>query len=304
MEMMNKREGFVEVEGGRVWYRSMGTGRVPLLLLHGGPGAGHDYLEPLEALSADRRVIFYDQLGCGRSDRPDNPALWRIERFVSELAQVRQALGLSQVHLLGHSWGGWLAIEYLLGQPSGVVSVVLASTSASLPEMVAEIHKLKAKLPPDLRDVMGRHEATGDFANAEYQAAVMEFYKRHLCRLDQWPDCLMRVVANLDGNQVYSTMNGPNEFTVVGNLKDWERRDRIHEISVPTLVTVGGYDEVPLPCAQTLHKGVRGSELAVFDQSSHMAMLEESDRYIDRVAEFLMRSEGAVVKADVSGRED
>ena len=252
---MNKTEGFVSVEGGRVWYRSVGSGGIPLLLLHGGPGAGHDYLEPLEALAADRQVVFYDQLGCGRSDRPDNPALWRIERFVSEVAQVRRALGLSHIHLLGHSWGGWLAIEYLLGQPAGVVSVVLASTSASMPEVVAEIQRLKAQLPHDVRDVMDRHEATGDFANPEYQAAVMEFYKRHLCRLDPWPDCLMRSVANLDGNQVYLTMNGPNEFTVVGNLKDWERRDRIHEIRVPTLVTVGAYDEVPLACAQTLHNG-------------------------------------------------
>jgi proline-specific peptidase len=205
---------------------------------------------------------------------------------------------LSHIHLLGHSWGGWLAIEYLLSRPTGVVGVVLASTSASLPEVLAEIQRLKAQLPDDVREVMGRCEATGDFANPEYQAAVMEFYKRYLCRLDPWPDCLMRSVANLDGNQVYLTMNGPNEFTVIGNLKDWERRDRIPEISVPTLVTVGGYDEVPLACAQTLHNGIRGSELAVFDRSSHMAMLEETDAYIRRLVDFLNRVEKATVKAD------
>jgi proline iminopeptidase len=142
---MNKTEGFVSVEGGRVWYRSVGSGGIPLLLLHGGPGAGHDYLEPLEMLAADRQVVFYDQLGCGRSDRPDNSALWRIERFVTEVAQLRRALGLSHIHLLGHSWGGWLAIEYLLSQPAGVVSVVLASTSASLPEVVTEIRRLRSK---------------------------------------------------------------------------------------------------------------------------------------------------------------
>lgn len=295
---MNKTEGFVSVEGGRVWYRSVGSGGIPLLLLHGGPGAGHDYLEPLEALAADRQVVFYDQLGCGRSDRPDNPALWRIERFVAEVDQLRQALGLSHVHLLGHSWGGWLAIEYLLGQPAGVVSVVLASTSASLPQVIGEIQRLKAQLPHDIHEVMNRYEAIGDFVNAEYQAAVMEFYKRYLCRLDPWPDCLMRSVANIDGNQVYLAMNGPNEFTIVGNLKDWERRDRLHEISVPILVTVGGHDEVPLPCAQTIHNGIRGSELAVFDQSSHMAMLEETDAYIRRLVDFLTRAEAATVETD------
>jgi proline-specific peptidase len=294
---MNKTEGFVSVEGGRVWYRRVGNGGIPLLLLHGGPGAGHDYLEPLEALATDRQVVFYDQLGCGRSDRPDNPSLWRIERFVTEVAQVRQALGLSHIHLLGHSWGGWLAVEYLLGQPEGVVSAVLSSTSASLPEVATEIGRLKAQLPHDVLSMMSRHEATGDFGHPEYQEAVMEFYKRYLCRLDPWPDCLMRSVANIDGNQVYLTMNGPNEFTTIGNLKDWERRDRLPEIRVPTLVTVGRHDEVPLACAKTLHDGVGGSELAVFEQSSHMVMLEETDAYIQRLVRFLTRVE-ATVKAD------
>jgi proline-specific peptidase len=293
-----KTEGFVSVEGGRVWYRSVGSGGIPLLLLHGGPGAGHDYLEPLETLAADRPVIFYDQLGCGRSERPDSPALWRLERFVAEVAQLRQALGLSHIHLLGHSWGGWLALEYLLGQPAGVVSVVLASTSASVPEVVTEIQKLKAQLPRELLVMMSSYEEAGDYVHPEYQAAVMEFYKGYLCRLDVWPDCLMRSVGNIDGNQVYLTMNGPNEFTTIGNLKDWERRDRLHEICVPTLITVGGHDEVPLACAQTLQHGIRGSELAVFDRSAHMAMLEETDAYVGRLADFLAGVEKAIVKVE------
>ena len=194
--------------------------------------------------------------------------------------------------------GGWLAIEYLLGKPAGVVSLVLASTSASMAQFVAEAGRLKAQLPQQVCEVMTRHEATGDFGSPAYQAAVMEFYKRHLCRLEPWPDCLMRSIENLDGNPVYLMMNGPNEFTVVGNLKGWERRDRIHQITVPTLVTVGRYDEIPLACAQTLHGSVRGSELAVFDQSSHMAMLEETDLYIRRLVDFLSRADGATVTAD------
>ena len=294
---MTTTEGFLDVDGGRVWYRSVGSGRVPLLLLHGGPGAGHDYLEPLEALAADRQVIFYDQLGCGRSDRPDDPGLWRIERFVTELAQIRRALGLSHVHLLGHSWGGWLAIEYLLGKPAGVVTVVLASTSASTAQFAAEAGRLKGQLPEDVRDVMNRYEQTGEFRDPAYQAAVMEFYKRHLCRLETWPEWMMRSVENIDDNPVYLTMNGPNEFTVVGNLKSWDRRDRIRDIDVPTLITVGRYDEVPLPCAQVLHDGISGSELAVFERSSHMAMLEESDAYIRHVGDFLARSEAATARA-------
>lgn len=280
-----------------MWYRAVGSGGVPVLLLHGGPGAGHDYLEPLEALAAQRQVVFYDQLGCGRSDRPEDTALWRIERFVAEVDEVRRALGLSRMHLFGHSWGGWLAIEYLLGRPAGVVSAILASTSASVPQFVAEATALKGQLPQDAQEVMGRHEATGDFTSPEYQAAVMEFYKRHLCRLEPWPACLMRSVENLDGNPVYLTMNGPNEFTVVGNLKDWERRDRIHEIDVPTLITVGRYDEIPSACARTLHDGIRGSELAVFEQSSHVAMLEETTAYVRQLTNFLTRVEEAAFEA-------
>jgi proline-specific peptidase len=140
-------------------------------------------------------------------------------------------------------------------------------------------------------EALQQHEAAADFENPEYQAAVMQFYKQHLCRLSPWPDCLMRSVANLDGNPVYLTMNVPNEFTVVGNLKDWDRRDRLQDIRVPALITVGRYDEIPLPCAETLHRGIPGSKLVVFDQSSHMAMLEQSDAFVEGVAAFLSQAE-------------
>jgi proline-specific peptidase len=193
------------------------------------------------------------------------------------------------VHLFGHSWGGWLAIEYLLGNPAGVTSAVLGSTSASCAEFVDEAAKLKAQLPDEVRRVMHSCEAAGDFADPAYQEAVMEFYRRHLCRVQPWPDCLMRSIENIDGNPVYLTMNGPNEFTVVGNLKNWDRRDRIHEIRIPVLVTLGRYDEIPLACAQTLHRHIGGSELAIFEQSSHMAMLEETEAYVNRIADFLKR---------------
>ncbi len=145
---MRSEEGFVRVDGYLVWYRRTGEGGVPLLILHGGPGAGHDYLEPLGALAEDREVVFYGQLGCGRSDKPDDASLWRIERFVSEVDAIRAALGLERIHLLGQYWGGWLAIEYMLSHPLGVVGLVLASTSASIPQFVAEAERLKAALPP------------------------------------------------------------------------------------------------------------------------------------------------------------
>ena len=288
---MDAKEGVVSVDGHRVWYRSVGRDGIPLLVLHGGPGAGHDYLEPLEGLAAERRVVFYDQLGCGRSDQPDDRSLWRIERFVAEVGQVRRALGLERIHLLGQSWGGWLAIEYMLSHPGGVVGLVLASTSASIPQFVAEAARLKTALPPDVRSAMERHEAAGELDHPEYEAAVLEFYRRHVCRLDPWPDCLRRTVQNLEGNAVYATMNGPNEFTVVGNLRDWDRIERLGEITVPTLITVGRYDEVTPACAETLHRGIAGSELRLFLESSHTAHLEETGRYLEVVQDFLARVE-------------
>jgi len=288
---MKIEEGKINVDGYQIWYRRVGNGGIPLLTLHGGPGAGHDYLEPLERLATDRSVIFYDQLGCGKSDQPDDGSLWRIERFVAEVDKVRQALGLEQIHLLGQSWGGWLAIEYMLTHPQGVVSLILASTSASLPQFVAETTRLKAELPLEIYQTLQRHEAMGDYHHPDYEAAVLEFYKRHVCRLDPWPEPLLHTIANLNGNAVYETMNGPNEFIVIGNLKNWDRTDRLGEISVPTLITVGRYDELTPTCAETLHRGIPNSRLVIFEESAHLAHLEEPDKYRQVVADFMVEIE-------------
>jgi proline-specific peptidase len=281
----------IDVAGGRVWFRRVGGGAgVPLLLLHGGPGAGWDYLETLEKLAADREVIFYDQLGTGRSDKPDDPSLWTIERFVGELESVRESLGLERVHLLGQSWGGCLAIEYAITRkPAGLAGLVLANTLASASEFVEGTKALRAQLPEAAQQTMARCEATGDYHDPEYEGAVFLFYQRHLCRLREWPECLLRTARNLAGNQVYEIMNGPNEFTVVGRLKGWDRTPRLGEIRVPTLILVGRYDEVVPSCSETLHRGIPGSELHVFEESSHTPHLEEEEAYMQVVGSFLRR---------------
>ena len=285
---MREEEGHIDVPGGQVWYKVVGSGEsVPLLTLHGGPGGGHDYLEPLNALASERPVVFFDQLGCGKSDTPDDVSLWRIDRFVDEVTAVRDALGLDRIHLLGHSWGGWLAIEYMLGAPSGVVSLTLASTSASIPQFVYEAGKLISKLPREMAETMRRLEAEGDFENPEFEAGMMEFYKRHLCRLDPWPDPIMRSLENLDGNIVYETMNGPTEFTVIGNMKDWNRIEKLGEIVAPTLITCGRYDELTPACSRTLRQGIMNSRMHVFERSAHMAHLEETESYLQILSEFL-----------------
>jgi proline-specific peptidase len=285
---MKTEEGRINVESGyQIWYRRIGNGGIPLLTLHGGPGAGSDYLETLEGLATERPVIFYDQLGCGKSDQPDDRSLWQIERFVAEVDTVRGALGLEQIHLLGQSWGGWLAIEYMLSQPTGVVSLTLASTSSSVPQFVAETKRLKSELPPGVYETMLRYEAVGDYHHPEYEQATLEFYRRHVCRLTEWPAPLLRSLDNLADNSVYETMNGPNEFMVIGNLKDWDRTARLSEITASTLITVGRYDELTPACAETLHQGIANSRMVVFEESAHLAHLEETDKYLQVVADFL-----------------
>ncbi len=292
MTALETREGRISVTGGEVWYRVVGGGPgIPLLTLHGGPGAGHDYLESFEALGDERPVVFYDQLGCGLSDKPDDTSLWRIDRFVREVDQVREALGLERVHLLGQSWGGWLSIEYMLSKPHGIVSLTLASTSASTAEFVRAANQWIDQLPADMRDALQAGNRDGVYDSPEYQRAMLEFYERHVCRLKPWPDAMERTGNNLDGNRVYLTMNGPNEFTVIGNLKDWDRTARLGEITVPTLITVGRYDEISPSCAETLHRGIAGSEMHVFEQSGHCAHLEEPETYLPLVRDFMHRAE-------------
>jgi proline-specific peptidase len=287
------QEGFVDFRGYKTWYRIVGTreqdGRLPVLCLHGGPGASHDYLKPLEGLtSGGRRVIFYDQLGGGNSDQPHNPALWTVELFVAEVTAVRAALGLDRLHLLGQSWGGMLAMEYALTQPAGLASLIIASSPASMRQWVAEANLLRERLPADVQATLLHHERTGTTQDPAYQKAIQVFYRRHLCRLNPWPEALNESFAKMMRNpEVYNTMNGPSEFHVIGTLCDWDIRGRLPEIRVPTLVTSGRHDEATPAVAETVHRGIPGSEWVLFEESSHSAHLEEAERYLHVVDQFL-----------------
>jgi len=294
------KEGFVSFKGYKVWYRIVGdhndSDKLPLLCLHGGPGANHDYLEPLEAMvETGRRIIFYDQLGAGNSDHPHNPSLWTVPVFVEELGVVRQTLGLEHVHILGQSWGGMLGMEYALTQPSGLASLIIADSPASMPQWVAEANRLRADLPSDVQETLLKHEAAGTTDDPDYQEAMLVFYRRHLCRLDPWPDCVNRAFEKLAKDpEVYNTMNGPSEFHVIGVIKDWDIVDRLGEIHVPTLVLSGRYDEATPLIAETVHHGISGSEWVLFENSSHMPHIEETDRYLQVLANFLDRIESQI----------
>ncbi len=296
---MLEQEGLIPVEGGyRVWYRVVGGGAghesIPLLVLHGGPGAPHDYLENLAALASDtRRVIFYDQLGCGRSDKPDESTIrqWGVQRFVDELATVRRALGLDRVHILGQSWGGMLAIEYALTQPSGLVGLILSNTTPGIPLWLAEANRLRSELPPEVNATLLRHEEAGTTASSEYQEAMGVFYDRHVVRVKPMPDFVQRTFDNMSA--VYYIMNGPSEFHVIGVIKDWDRSDRLSEIRVPTLILSGEYDESTPTINEVLRKGIPGSEWVLLEGCSHLSHVEEPERYMQFVQNFLHKVEGA-----------
>jgi len=282
-------EGYVEGEGGRVWYRRLGEGdALPVLLLHGGPGAAHDYMLPLaERLSEHRPAIVYDQLGCGRADKPDDTSLWTVDRSVTEVDQVRAALGLEHCHLLGQSWGGWLAIDYMARGPVGVAGLVLASTSASIAQFVAGARRLIDALPEPHRTALQELGARGEYDHPDYRAAEQEFYRRHLCRMDPWPEALVRSSDQMEGNQVYATMNGPTEFDVIGRLRTWDRTPDLGRIDVPTLITCGRYDEITPACSETIAEGIPDARVVVFEESAHVAHLEEAEAYAGTVEEFL-----------------
>ena len=280
---------FVQVEGNRIFYRSFGPERdgPTLLGLHGGPGATHDYLTPLEDLTRyGYRVVLYDALGCGESERVTDASLFTLSQDVRRLEGVRQALGLGRVHLLGSSYGGLLALAYALEHPENLRSVVTTGGLANVPLASSEMERLKSELPPETLATLRSHEAKGEFQHPDYLRAVEVFYRRHVCRLDPWPEPVTYSLTHLS-LPVYETMNGPNEFTIVGNIRDIDLTPRLHELDLPLLVTTGRYDEVTPKVGQAIVDRVPGSRLWVLPNSSHMGFWEERSTYMAGVGEFL-----------------
>jgi L-proline amide hydrolase len=293
---MNRTEGFIPFRGYKTWYRIGGEGedegKLPVLLLHGGPGGTHDYLESLEALAeTGRRAIFYDQLGCGKSDRSDE-SMWTVETFVHEVGVVRDQLGLDRIHLYGHSWGGMLGMEYALTQPGGLESLIVAHSPSSIPQWVSEANRLRAELPPDVQATLTKHEEAGTTRDPEYEQACLVFYKRHVCRLDEWPDYVQRSFKFLEEHgEVYRYMNGPSEFHVVGTIKDWDITHRLGEIRVPTMVITGEHDEATPAINRTVSGAIPGSESVIYPGGSHLSHAEDPEGYLRVIDDFWTRIE-------------
>lgn len=283
---LQPREGYVAVPGGRVWFKVVGTGLgTPLLLLHGGPGGTSRPFESLSILTNERPVIFYDQLGSGRSDRPSDTNLWRVPRFVEELKCVRRELGLRQFHLLGHSWGAMLAAEYMFTRPRGVRSLVLSSGAFNMRRANQDALRLVDELPPAVRETLRRHQGGGSDSE-EYRQAEMVYFRQHMCRADPFPSEL----ANFDqdfGHEVHRTLFGDGFIAANGVLKDYDATPRLHELRLPVLFTAGQYDD-STPAENAWYQGfVPGARLEIIEDAAHLIMLDNPRRYAEVVRSFL-----------------
>ena len=280
---------------GETWYRVDGdlhNGLTPLVLLHGGPGAAHNYLIPIAELvrPTGRAVVLYDQIGCGLSthliDAPKE--FWTPELFMGELQLLVEHLGISDSYaLLGQSWGGMLGMQFASKKPSGLQALVVADSPAGMKIWVSEANKLRALLPAQVEETLQMHEAAGTTDSPEYLAAMDVFYERHVCRIPMPPDVLASFAQLNAEPTVYHTMNGPSEFYCIGSLKDWDIHDELHNISVPTLLVSGAYDEATPAMVQEIHRRIPDVLWELFPSSSHMPHVEEPERFAQVVNSFL-----------------
>jgi L-proline amide hydrolase len=288
-------EGRMTWNGHQTWYSVFGrldSGPTPVIVCHGGPGAAHDYVEPIADLSRfGRGAVLYDQLGCGKSSHlPDAPAeFWTPQLFKDELALLAHELGIAgRYAVVGQSWGGMLAMEHALDHPAGLRAIAVCNSPASMELWVEEANRLRRELPAQVQETLTRHEEAGTTADPEYLEAMRVFYERHVCRVVPWPDCVVRTFAQIDADPtVYHTMNGPSEFHCIGSLRTWDITDRLHEITVPTLLVSGRHDEATPHIVEQIHERIPGAEWELFEQSSHMPHVEEPEAFLERVEAFL-----------------
>lgn len=290
---IGRTEGRVSFREGHTWYRVTGDlhAGVPLVCLHGGPGCTHDYIDPFDDLAGPHRaVVQYDQIGNGASThyRGAPGSFWTVDLFLAELDGLLDHLGISaRYDLLGQSWGGMLGAEHAVRKPQGLRQLVLADSPASMVTWVAEANRLRNELPPDVQATLLEHETAGTTGSTEYVAATRAFYDRHVCRVP-WPVYVQRTFdAIADDPTVYTTMNGPSEFHVVGTLKTWTIEDRLDQIAVPTLLMTGAHDEATPLTQRPFLDRIADVRQVVFANSSHMPHVEERDATMRVVREFL-----------------
>lgn len=288
-------DGYIDFKGYKTYYRIVGErskGMLPLLALHGGPGCAHDYLESLDGLADryGRQVVYYDQLGCGKSVVPgSHPDMWCADLWEEEIDVVRKALGLEHIHMLGQSWGGMLTMQYAINkQPSGVSSITIASSPASMDLWLSEANRLRSYLPEKMQEALKQADIDGDYSRPEVVEASAEYYRRHVCRIVPYPDFVERSFSQM--GETYMVMQGASEFVVTGKMKDWDYSDRLDRINIPTLVTSGIDDEATPAVSKQIYDGVKHCRWELIP-GTHLCHVEYPDLYNCIVEKFMEEHE-------------
>ncbi|PWU04715.1 MAG: proline iminopeptidase [Terriglobia bacterium] len=281
----------IPIDGGkyRAWTKRAGESDIKVLLLHGGPGFNHMYLECMEDFlpQAGIEFYYYDQLGSTFSDNPDDNSLWTIERFRDEAEQVRQGLGLEQFYLYGHSWGGMLAYEYALKYGTHLKGLVISDMVASIPYYVQYVNKLRQQFPPDAVATLQKYEAKSDFEAPEYQKIIFDqLYTKHLCRLNPWPEPVDRAFKFVN-QKIYNYMQGPNEFVISGTMKNWDRTRDLKDIRPRTLVMGARYDTMDPLEMQRIAQAMPNARAVISERGSHLALYDDQDWYFGELIRFL-----------------
>ncbi len=292
---MTITEGYAPYGQYKTWYRITGdlaSGKPPLIVAHGGPGCTHDYVDSFKDIAATgRAVIHYDQVGNGKSTHlPEKGEdFWTVPFFRTELHNLIDHLGIRDGYcLLGQSWGGMLGAEFAVERPVGLKALIIANSPAAMKTWISEANRLRADLPADVQATLLRHEEAGTTDSTEYMEATDVFNQRHVCRVVPMPDEVKRTFDAIGTDPtVYHTMNGPNEFHVIGTMKDWSIVGRLSTISAPTLLISGRYDEATEACVQPFADEIPDVRWRIFEQSSHMPHVEEREACMAEVCAFL-----------------
>ena len=294
---MEIREGYMPFLEYKTYYRVVGknTGnKKPLVLLHGGPGSTHNYFEVLDCVAEEdgRQLVMYDQIGCGNSYVENRPDLWNSKVWIEELIELRKHLGLDEIHLLGQSWGGMQTLEYVCNyKPEGLKSIILSSTLPASWLWAEEAQRMIAQMPQDMQDAIKKATESGDYSSPEYQAAEAEYMRQHCAGevTENDPECLRR--PKKAGRESYVVGWGPNEFTPLGTLKDYDVIDQLGDIKEPALIINGGNDLCTPYVAKFMYDRIPNSEWELFRTCRHMCFVEENDHYVEVLKKWMNKND-------------
>jgi len=288
-------EAMLAVPGGRIWYKKSGTGGgTPVILLHGGPGYSSYYLKPLEQLGDDRPVVRYDQLGAGKSDRVSDTTMFTIAHFVRELDSLRSALGYDRVHIVGHSWGTILGFEYYRAHPEHVASLTLGSAALDIPAWEKNARRLVGTLSDSAQRAIRTREAEKKYDAPDYQAALNEFYGKYVWRHPVEADLDSMIKTVNEG--IYNYMQGPSEFTITGTLEHYDVTPLLKTIKVPTLYTVGEFDEADPPTIKRFAALTPGATVVVIPGSAHVTTWDKPAAMVSAGRSFLRRVDSTAAR--------